>query len=64
MKTFNYTIKNDEPWAITDKEIIVVSENKKSAQKALKEAGYSDVSAKELVELNVGVHIIQDPITE
>jgi len=64
MKTFHYTIKNTDPWAITDTEIIVIAINKVSAKKLLKEAGHNDVKTSDLIELKTGVHTIQTYMTE
>lgn len=59
MRTFKFTVKNPDNWAITDTEIIVIAEDKVSAKKMLKSANYDVKKTHELIELTSGVHIIQ-----
>ncbi len=64
MKTYHYTINNDDTWRITDTEIIVIADGKIAAKKLLIASGYYDVKSKELVEIKIGVHVIQHAQTE
>ena len=64
MRTFRFTIKNIDAWAITNQEMIVVAENKTKAKQLLKDSGYDIKTTGELVELKTGVHLIQEMITE
>lgn len=64
MRTFRYVIKNTDKWRITDTEIVVIAESKPKAKEMLKLAGYHIEKTSELTELTVGVHIIQEQITE
>ena len=64
MRTFHFTVTNTDAWAITNREIIVVAEDKVAAKKALKLAGYDNLKTSALVELKDGVHVIQTETTE
>lgn len=64
MKTFKFTVINSDRWAITNKEIIVVAANKLAATEKLIQSGYEINNDSELIELDEGVHIIQEDITE
>jgi hypothetical protein len=63
MRTFRFTIKNTDPWALTNKEIIVVAEDKPAAKQLLKEAKYEIQKTSDLVEIKTGVHVIQEETT-
>ena len=64
MRTFRFTIKNIDAWAISNKEMIVVAEDKTKAKKMLKDSGYDIKTTSELVEIKAGIHVIQEMITE
>lgn len=65
MKTFHYTIKNYDIWAITDNEIIIVAENIDIAFDKLVNYYKKEVFDKELlIELEEGVHIVQFQFSE
>lgn len=64
MRAFKFTIKNTDPWAITDTEIVVIASSKTTAKTQLKKKGYDIEKTSELIELVEGVHIIQEATTE
>jgi hypothetical protein len=63
MKVFKFTIKNNDEWAITNLEVIVVADDKFDAIKLLQEAGYN-LSDGKLIRLEEGVHLIVEAMTE
>jgi hypothetical protein len=64
MGTYQFTIKNNDTWAITNTEIVVVADNKVAAKIMLKKEGYYIEKTSELTELETGVHIVQNKCTE
>jgi hypothetical protein len=68
MRAFRYTIPNLDKWAICDTEIIVVHQDIYMAENTLLTSGMLPVghvfNPKQLVSLPVGVHLIQESVTE
>lgn len=64
MGAYKFTVKNEDTWAITDTEIVVIADNKVAAKNLLKQEGYSIEKARELIELETGVHVIQEMQTK
>jgi hypothetical protein len=63
MRTFKFTVKNQDDWAICNTEIIVVAKDKLLAKKMLVSANYDINKIHDLIELTSGIHIIQEMST-
>lgn len=64
LKTYKYTVKNTDDWAITDNIMVVVAESKMKAKQLLNKSGYNVKKTSEIIELKEGLHFIQEAIVE
>jgi len=60
MRAFRFKVKNNDDWALTDLEVVIIANNVEHCLEILNGKGYYHVTEEDLIELEEGFHVIQD----